>query len=108
MIFRNGNIIVLFDPSYIGVNTIGNNMDKWVNYRGEVLQPPFSLMSAESVAQSRNFYFENLSFTDPGFFTAGNLHNHLDAWRDISPSSEVISWLENGVNIQTYFRDFKV
>ena len=102
MIFRNGNIIVLFDPSYIGVNTVGNNMDKWVNYRGEVLQPPFSLMSAESVAQSRNFDFENLSFT------AGNLHNHLDAWRDISPSSEVISWLENGVNIQTYFRDFKV
>jgi hypothetical protein len=44
-------------------------------------------MSAESVAQSRNFDFENLSFTDPGFFTAGNLHNHLDAWRDISPSS---------------------
>ena len=52
----------------------------------------FSFMNAESVAQSRNFDFENLSFTDPGFFTAGNLHNHLDAWRGISPSSEVISW----------------
>ena len=78
-----------------------------MNYRGEVLQPPFSFMSAESVAQSRNFDFENLSFTDPGFFTAGNLHNQLDAWRDISPSSEVISWLENGVNIQKYFRHYK-
>ena len=63
-------------------------------------------MSAESVAQSRNFDFENLSFTDPGCFTAGNLHNHQDAWRYISPSSEVISWLENGVNIQKHFRHF--
>ena len=49
-----------------------------------------------------------LPFTDPGFFTAGNLHNHLDVWRDISPYSEVISWLENDVNIQKYFRHFKV
>jgi len=48
----------LFDPTYIEVNTVKNNMDKWVNYRGEVLQPPFSFMSAESVAQSRNFDFE--------------------------------------------------
>jgi hypothetical protein len=63
-------------------------------------------MSAESVAQSRNFDFENLSFTDLDFSTAGNLHNHLVAWRDIGPSSEVISWLENGVNIQKYFRHF--
>jgi hypothetical protein len=38
-------------------------MYNWVNYRGEVLQPPFSFMSAESVAQSRDFDFENLSFT---------------------------------------------
>jgi hypothetical protein len=58
----------LFDPSYIEVNTAENIMDKWVNYRGEVLQPLFSFMSAESFAQSRNFDFENLSFMDPGFF----------------------------------------
>jgi hypothetical protein len=38
-------------------------MYKKVNYRGEVLQPPFSFMSAESVAQRRDFDFENLSFT---------------------------------------------
>ena len=38
-------------------------MYNWVNYKGEVLQPPFSFMSAESVAQSRDFDFENLSFT---------------------------------------------
>jgi hypothetical protein len=38
----------------------------------------------------------------------GNVDNHLDAWRDISPSSEVIILLENGVNIQKYFRHFKV
>jgi hypothetical protein len=38
----------------------------------------------------------------------GNVDNHLDAWWDISPSSEVIILLENGVNIQKYFRHFKV
>jgi hypothetical protein len=43
----------LFDPS----NT-EDNMDKWVNYRGKVLQPPFSFMSAESVAHSGNFDLE--------------------------------------------------
>jgi hypothetical protein len=42
-------------------------MDKEVNYRGEVLLAPFSFMSAESVAQSGNFDFENVSFRDPGF-----------------------------------------
>jgi hypothetical protein len=34
------------------------------------------------------------------------LHNHLDAW-EISPSSEVIGKLENGVNIRKYFKHFK-
>ena len=38
-----------------------------MNYRGEVLLPPFSFMSVESVAQSGNFDFENVSFMDPGF-----------------------------------------
>lgn len=42
-------------------------MDKWVNYRGEVLLPPFSFMSADCVVQSGNFDFENVSFRDPGF-----------------------------------------
>jgi len=53
----------LFDPSNTEVNTVEYNMDKWVNYRGEVLLPPFSFMSAES----GNFDFENVSFRDPGF-----------------------------------------
>ena len=76
MIFRNGNVKSLFDPNNTEVNTVEDNMDKRVNYRGEVLLPPFSFMSTESVAQSGNFDFENVSFRDPGF---GVLHNHLDA-----------------------------
>jgi len=44
----------LFDPSNTEVNTVEDNMDTWVNYRGKVLQPPFSFMSAESVAHSGN------------------------------------------------------
>jgi hypothetical protein len=64
---RNGNVKFLFDPSNTEVNTVEDNMDKEVNYRGEVLLPPFSFMSAESVAQSGNFDFENVSFRAPGF-----------------------------------------
>ena len=75
LILRNDNVKSLFDPSNTEVNTVEDNMDKWVNYRGKVLQPPFSFMSAESVAQSGNFDFGNVSFRDPGI-----LHNHLDAY----------------------------
>ena len=67
MIFRNGNVKSLFDPSNTEINTVEDNVDKWVNYRGEVLLPPFSFISAESVAQSGNFDFENVSSRDPGF-----------------------------------------
>ena len=42
-----------------------------------------------------------------GFFTAGNVNNPLDAWWAISTSSEVIGWLENGVDIRKYFRHVK-
>ena len=49
MIFWNGNVKSLFDPSNTEVNTVKDNMDKWVNYRREVLQPPFSFLSAESI-----------------------------------------------------------
>ena len=85
IIFWNGNVKSLFDPSNTEVNTVEDDMDKWVNYRGEVLQPPFSFMSAESVAHSGNFDLETC-LLGIRFF----LHNHLDAWREISPSSAVI------------------
>jgi hypothetical protein len=65
----NGNVKSLFDPSNTEINTVEDNMDKWVNYRGEVLLPPFSFISAESVAQSGNFDFENVSFRDPEKFS---------------------------------------
>jgi hypothetical protein len=42
-------------------------MDKWVNYRGEILLPSFSFMSAESFAQSGNSDFENVFFRDQNF-----------------------------------------
>jgi hypothetical protein len=48
----------LFDPSNTEVNTVEDNMDKWVIYRGKVLQPPFSFMSAESVDHSGKFDLE--------------------------------------------------
>jgi len=69
LIFRNGNVKSLFDPSNTEVNTVENNMDKWVNYRGEVLQPPFSFMSAESVAKSGSFYLETCLLGVRVFYT---------------------------------------
>jgi hypothetical protein len=50
LIFWNGNVKSLFDPNNTAVNTVEDKMDKWVSCGGEVLQPPFSFMSAESVA----------------------------------------------------------
>ena len=83
LIFRNDNVKSLFDSSNTEVNTVEDNMDKWVNYRGEVLQPPFSFMSAESVAQSGNFDLETCLLGIRVFYTI--------IWMlGISPSSEVI------------------
>jgi len=74
MIFWNGNVKSLFDPSNTEVNTVEDDMNKWVNYRGEVLHPPFSFMSAESVAHSGNFDLETCLLGIRVF-----LYNHLDA-----------------------------
>jgi hypothetical protein len=83
LIFRNDNVKSLFDPSNTEVNTVEDNMDKWVNYRGEVLQPPISFMSAESVTQSGNFDLETCLLWIRVFYTI--------IWMlGISPSSEVI------------------
>ncbi|CAG2199447.1 unnamed protein product [Mytilus edulis] len=78
----------LFDPSSIDFK---ENKEVWVDYRGRVLLPPFSVPRAE----------------EPESFIAGNLHKHLEAWRELNPSAEVLEWLENGVNIENYFRHFK-
>ena len=79
LIFRNGNAMSLFDPSNIEVNTVGDNMDKWVIYRVEVLQPPFSFLSAESIVQSGNLDFENVSFRDR-VFTRGKLVHFMKSF----------------------------
>jgi len=65
--------------------------ETWVNYRGEVLQPLFKFVSAESVISDSICDFRNLPFRKPKLFKAGNLHNHLYAWKDIDPSEEVLS-----------------
>ena len=95
-----------FDPNSFDLE-VHVYQDIWVNYRGKVLQLPFLVPRAEDVAVNATFDFENLTFRQPESFIAGNLHRHLDAWRELNPSSEVLEWLENGVDIENYFRHFK-
>ena len=86
---------------------VKNTVDSWVNYRGEVLQPPFSFAKAEDVALGKVYDFSDLPFRDPNNFRAGNLHNHMASWKDITGNLEVLNWLEMGVNVQDYFTCFK-
>ena len=85
MIFRNGNIKSLFDPSNTEVNTVDDNMDRWVNYRGEVLLHQCSFLRVLPKVG-----ISILKTCLLGIRVLGFLHNHLDAWREISSSSEVI------------------
>lgn len=87
----------LFDPSSIDFK---ENEEVWVDYRGRVLLPPFSVPRAEEVAENSIFDVENLPFRQPESFITGNLHKHLEAWRELNPSAEVLEWLENGVTIK--------
>ncbi|VDI78852.1 Hypothetical predicted protein [Mytilus galloprovincialis] len=52
----------LFDPSSIDFK---ENEEVWVDYRGRVLLPPFSVSRAEEVAENSIFDVENLPFRQP-------------------------------------------
>jgi hypothetical protein len=47
--------------------------------------------------------FRNLPFRNPKLFKADNLHNHLDAWKDIDPSEEVFSGFDSFSEITQLF-----
>ncbi|KAJ8300066.1 hypothetical protein KUTeg_021585 [Tegillarca granosa] len=68
-----------FQP--IGIETV--NSSEWVNYRGEVLEPPFVYISAEDAADGKDFDFSTLPFRNPAMFKA-----------------------VNGVRVQNYFKHF--
>ena len=53
-----------------------------------------------------------LAFRDANHFLAGQLHNFHDAWLSIASQAncntagEVLSWIEDGVNVFRYFQLF--
>lgn len=97
---------ISFDPTKDDFET--NTADEnFVNYRGEVLQPPFQFHNAEKVSENCDFDLEHLPFRNPQFFKAGNLHKNFDMWKSIGANEEVLDWLTNGVNVEKFFRHFQ-
>ena len=54
----------------------------------------------------------DLLFRDPQHFRAGELHEHVDSWKEIvtgNPAfhqSEVLSWIESKVSVFPFFQHF--
>lgn len=54
-----------------------------------------------------------LAFRDPDGFSAGSLHNHVEAWEHVAAiapyeqSSLVLDWIRNKVSVLAFFRPFK-
>ena len=67
----------------------------FVNYRGEVLHPLFEFVSTESVVRDDSICDFRNAFQKSKLFKAYNLHNHLDVWKDIDPSEEVLSGFDS-------------
>ena len=67
----------------------------FVNYRGEVLHPLFKFVSTESVVSDDSICDFRNAFQKSKLLKADNLHNHLDAWKDIDPSEEVLSGFDS-------------
>jgi hypothetical protein len=67
----------------------------FVNYRGEVLHPLFEFVSTESVVSDDSICDFRNAFQKSKLFKAYNLHNHLDVWKDIDPSEEVLSGFDS-------------
>ena len=56
-----------------------------------------------------NILGERMSFLDPSYFIAGNVHNNIDLWRKIipDPHCEAMDWIENKVDINKFIAHFK-
>ncbi|XP_064641919.1 uncharacterized protein LOC135496488 [Lineus longissimus] len=61
------------------------------------------------------FDLNELPLRNPDHFVAGQVHQNLDQWREVighvsdtcPVSSQVLSWLTDGVNVDDFFRPFK-
>lgn len=79
-----------------------------MSYRGKHVQSLPVGVRAEEIANGKFFSLENLTFKDPDFYIAGNLHKHILEWESLGASEEVLNWLKHGVDVNNYFKHFKV
>ena len=108
-----------FDPLSIKQHSIS-----WVHHDGKPLQPrlqsprPYNshLASVWVDSVSRGDVSADISmlaFPDPASFLAGQLHRHLQHWKNLAVSTssplsrDVLDWLENKVQALPFFRHFK-
>lgn len=104
-----------FDPSTL-VNRV-RTQTRWVDFNGVTL--PSLASATASVTEITELAYDAgvdcsvgaLAFRDPSSFMAGGLHACLDQWRLVTSRfngrSEVLDWLENGVDIRKYFQHFR-
>ena len=93
---------------------------RWVDWRG-IPVPVNSEVTANSQFRSTVLKvsrgealgdFGDLLFRDPEHFRAGELHVHVDSWKEIvtgDPTfhqSEVLSWIEGKVSVFPFFSAF--
>ena len=76
-------------------------------------QLPANHVRAEQVLSGYNSYDINkLPLRDPDAFVSGGVHNHVDEWRKILSSGvkdqEVLSYIEQGDDVTSFFKQFKV
>ena len=67
----------------------------FVNYRGEVLHPLFQFVSTESIVSDDSICDLRNAFQKSKLLKTYNLHNHLDVWKDIDSSEEVLSGFDS-------------
>ena len=108
-----------FDPLSVKQHSIS-----WVRHDGKSLQPglqspqPYNSHLAsdwvDSVSRGDvSADVTMLAFPDPASFLAGQLHHHLQEWKNIAASissplsRNVLDWLENKVQVQLHFRHLK-
>lgn len=74
-----------------------------MSYRGKHVQSLPVGVRAEEIPKGKFFSLENLTFKDPDFYIAGNLHKHILEWESLGASEEVLNWLKHGVDVNNYF-----
>ena len=76
-------------------------------------QLPAHHVRAEQVLSGNNSYDINkLPLRDPDAFVSGGVHNDVDEWRKVLSSGvkdqEVLSYIEQGDDVTSFFKQFKV